>query len=164
MRLRLRRKTDFRRAWAALFLVGMLAACRPEIVFHSFRPVPPAGWERNDSLRFEAFLPDSSAAYSLCVELRHGVSYPYCELPVLLTLANDSLPDAFADTALIAVADREGRWLGTGWGDLRTASSSFISLPAGAKVSCRIVVSSLLPDSLLPGVSDVGIKIVSVPR
>ncbi len=161
MKHRKRRNPGFRTLCAAALVTSLLAACRPSVAFHSFLPVSPAGMERDDTLRFDIPLPDSAAVYSLCVELRHRVSYPYCELPLLLVLTDDSLPPRLTDTVRMAVADGQGRWLGTGWGDLRTVSSSFIPLPAGMKDSCSITLNSLLPDSLLPGVSDVGIKIVS---
>lgn len=164
MKHRLRRKPDCRGAWACLLIAGLLAACRPDVIFHSFHSVSPAGWERNDTLRFDVFLPDSAASYSLCVELRHRVSYPYCELPVVLTLTNDSLSTPFQDTVQLAVADDQGRWFGRGWGDLRTVASSFLSLPAGVKDSCRLTLTNLLPDSILSGVNDIGVKIASTSR
>ena len=59
----------------------------------------------------------------------------------------------------IPVADAEGNWFGLGWGDLRVSTSPAVDLPPGIGDTCRIYLTSALPDSLLPGVNDVGVKI-----
>lgn len=139
-------------------LAVLLGACEPHVVYHAYRALPLAGWARTDTLHFEAVLPDTAAPFRLSAELRHRTAFPYRTLPVRFRLVVPGrLP--VADTLLIPVADAKSDWYSVGWGDLRTASSPAVTLPAGIGDTCRISLTFLLPDSLLPGVNDVGIKI-----
>ena len=136
----------------------LLGACEPHVLYHAYRPLPKAEWGRTDTLRFEAVLPDPTATFRLSVELRHRTAFPYRTLPVRFTLAVPGrLP--VCDTLQIPVADAEGNWFGLGWGDLRVSTSPAVDLPPGIGDTCRISLTSALPDSLLPGVNDVGVKI-----
>lgn len=141
---------------ACCLLAVLCGACRQQVAFHAYRSLPADGWARTDTVSFEAVLPDTVPAFLLSVELRHRTSYPYRSLPVQVTLeVRGRLP--VCDTVCLPVADSLGNWYGSGWGDLRTVASPSLSLPAGLGDTCRVSLVSLLPDSLLPGVNDMGI-------
>lgn len=138
----------------------LLGACGPHVLYHSYCSLPLAGWARTDTLRFEAVLPDTLAPFQLSIELRHRICFPYRALPVRFQLrVPGRLP--VCDTLSLPVADEESNWHSVGWGDLRTTASPAVTLPPGIGDTCHITLTAALPDSLLPGVNDVGIKIVS---
>lgn len=156
------------RPYSLKFLLGLAllallgGACRQEVVFHAYRALPPEGWLRTDTVQFEAILPDTAPAFCLAVELRHRTSYPYLNLPLRLTLSvRGRLP--VCDTVCLHVADSLGNWHGAGWGDLRTVTSLPLRLPPGLGDTCLIRLVSLLPDSLLPGVNDMGVRVIAMP-
>lgn len=140
-------------------LCGMLCACSPGVAYHTFHPVPPTGWKQGDTLRYSFGLPDSTGTYALTVELRHHQDFPYQDLPVGVQVS--TLADSVwrQDTLLVPIADGQGNWKGVGGGGLyTTASPSGIVLSAtGWKDSLKVSLWPALPDSLLPGVSDVGV-------
>lgn len=140
----------------ALFLV--LGACEEQTICHTYRSLPARGWAKGDTLRFDVVLPDSNAPCLLTLEVRHSSSFPYRALPIRFALQGDSLLPV-CDTLTLSIADEAGNWLGQGGSNLRVVSSPVVSLPLDAKDTCRISLTSVLPDTLLPGVSDVGLRI-----
>lgn len=152
------RLSALKRLWLLVPLAALLGACEPHVLYHAYRSMPSCGWVHTDTLHFEVVLPDSASPFRFSVELRHRTTFPYRELPVRYTLiVPGRLP--VCDTLLIPVADAEGNWFSEGWGDLRTTSSPVVTLPPGFGDTCRISLTSVLPDSLLPGVNDVGVKL-----
>ena len=124
-------------------LLGLLLyACKSDVVYHSFHSVSSTGWRGSDTLNFTFEKPDSTATYTLTVNLRYHTNFPYMSLPLCLS-----------------IADEQGNQTGTGWGDLYLTSSTAITLPTGLTDSVRLSLLPVLPDSLLPGINDVGVCI-----
>lgn len=149
------------KALAALALAALTACTAPSTqptVFHAYRALPTRGWARTDTVTFRVLLPDTAPPLRLTLGLRHRTAFPYRRLPIQLTLhTRGRLP--VCDTLCLEIADSLGNWYGAGWGDLRTVASPSLRLPAALADTCLIRLRSLLPDTLLPGVNDIGLKL-----
>lgn len=143
-----------------VLLVFSLLCCSCEgVLFHDFCSVGTSGWNRNDTLEYiyeKDFVKDS--ALLLYVDTRTTAGYPYKEI-LLSVEALDTLGVVFyKDTLTCAVYDDKGRRAGRTAGILYQQSIEPINvfLPYQKSV---FRVMHLMPDSLLCGVSDVGIKL-----
>lgn len=145
--------------WGIMLLGLLLYACKSDVVYHSFHSVSSTGWRGSDTLNFIFEKPDSTATYTLTVNLRYHTNFPYMSLPIGLILTTSSDSVLLRDTLCLSIADEQGNQTGTGWGDLYLTSSTAITLPTGLTDSVRLSLLPVLPDSLLPGINDVGVCI-----
>lgn len=112
-----------------------------------------------DTLRFEAQVPDSQVYCRLEVEVRNRNDYPYRNLPLRIAcLTADSL-QLPPDTLNIMLADSEGGWLGTGLGNYYQLSQSVGSVHISRPGIYTFRITCLLPDSVVKGINDIGIRL-----
>lgn len=140
-------------------VVALLGACQADgVVCHRFAALPSAGWRATDTLRFVDSIPPSQAGYVLDVQVRHDARYPYQRLRIGVDTGADTLQ------LDLPVADDKGHWLGRGWGGLYIVAVQAGQLMPDSTGHCCLRVYPLMPDSLLKGVTDVGVRIACAPR
>lgn len=143
-----------------LVLLCLYCSC-DGVLFHDFRTVAVDGWGRCDTLEYvyeKGFVKDT--AVLLSVDVRTVASYPYKDIVVAVE-ALDTAGGVFCkDTFVCAVYDDNGRRVGHTAGIIyqQSSESMAISLPYQTNL---LRLSHLMPDSLLCGIFDVGIKICS---
>lgn len=142
-----------------LFIASMVGACDEHTVYHVFRSVPQEGWEREDTLCFEVSVPDSLACYKLSVEIRNRNSYPYQNIGLSVSYDGGELWKRPADSLEIILADERGIWTGNGWGCLYQQASVVGEIMMEKANQYLFKVAYTLPDEMLPGINDVGIKL-----
>lgn len=143
-----------------LWLACLLCGCDGQTACHTFCALPARGWRPGDTLRFDAVLPDSLRSYRLQVEVRHRGDYPYRNL--LLAVSHEAPATPLrTDTLQLFLADGQGIWIGKGMGGLYQHAIPIEQwrIAGGGTHTFRIL--HLLPDSLLRGISDVGIKLTT---
>lgn len=159
MKSLLRTKWLGRQSFLFLLAACLLCACGEQKLYHVYRAVPSRGWTKADTLVFPVLVSDSGCRRALSIEVRHTNNYPYRNLNVSLTLVSpDSLPLSVPDTLHLTLANESGRWNGTGLGALYLFEQPVAEHPALPDSGLyQIKIAHCLPDSLLQGVSDVGI-------
>ena len=137
----------------------LLGACNGQTVYHSFQSLSDKGWLRQDTLNFEVAVPDSFTTYRLFVEVRNQTDYPYLNLPLSITERDTALQVLSTDTVQLMLATPQGHWTGQGWGGMYQTAfpAGRITLKEAGTYRFQIVYT--LPDTLLKGISDVGIRI-----
>jgi len=136
----------------ALFLQG----CDEQVFYHTYRNIPLEGWALNDTLYFTLSISDSTFThYQYDVEIRHQENYKYKEL--ILLLQHDQSNQLMYDTLHITTSQHHGQWIGKGIGKLfqTQISKGYIS----SADTCQFKIIHLMPDSLLIGINEVGIKL-----
>ena len=93
------------------------------------------------------------------VEVRNRNNYPYQNLPLLIYYDSPEALNIKRDTLELRLADNAGIWLGDGWGGLyqSTLPAGFVRIGKAGEYRFKII--HLLPDEVLPGINDVGIKL-----
>lgn len=155
----LKNKKTLLKSFALLFIAGFYVACDEQTVYHSFQSLPTDGWQRSDTLFFNATVADSATRYRISVEVRNRSNYPYQNLPVLLCHDNPEGTDPKKDTLELKLADSAGIWLGDGWGGLFQSTFPAGSIPIEKPGEYHFKIIHLLPDEVLPGINDIGIKL-----
>ena len=147
-----------------LFLwIAFLTGCRDDGTrYHRYCAVPSDGWKGTDTLSFQLPPRFTYHKYALEIGIRHGAVYPYQDL--WLAVIHPLTPALQPDTVHIQLADEQGNWLGKG-----TSNSLFQrAVPAG-EIICfpadsLLQIVHLMKDSVLPGISDVGIRLTLPAR
>lgn len=144
-------------AAAGIVAAALLCGCDGQTVSHEYHSLPFQGWSKGDTLTYWVALPDSGAGYGLWLDVRNRNDYPYQEL--WLRVASDGLLAGHDDTLRLTLADKRGRWTGEGWGGLYQNRFFMGSVRPAQPDTFAFHVVSLMPDTLLTGVNDIGLRV-----
>lgn len=136
-----------------------LAACDSNTMYHSFLHPPKEGWNKSDTLTFKAPIEDSLATYRVSVEVRNRGDYPYSNLSLFISHNTKDSTVFVTDTIKYTLADKSGKWLGTGLGDLYQSACSYTFVAPKRSGNLIFRISHGMQDNTLIGINDVGIKI-----
>ena len=133
-------------------------------IFHNYRSVSD-GWSSGDTLRFVC--PPVSGTVPLtadvAVGVRYSAAYGYKTLPLSIT-ARIGAETIACDTVFCDIYSSNGRRNGTTGGLLYQAEFPVSGMQVQLSDTLSFSVVHLLADSLLLGVNDVGIRLVSPCR
>ncbi|MBQ7438545.1 MAG: gliding motility lipoprotein GldH [Paludibacteraceae bacterium] len=138
--------------------VCLLTSCRHDIVYSEFVAIPSGEWDENQLPEFAFNIADREAAYDILLYVRHTERYPYQNM-WLFVRGNRQ----YMDTVEFYLADDRGRWLGD-------KHHGFIEMPVLLEENYHFpdtgryyfAVQHGMRDSLLRGVTDVGIEVIRV--
>jgi gliding motility-associated lipoprotein GldH len=99
-------------SWIFLFLLT-LTACNSNTVFEQHKSFENQLWNTDSTIVFNYLVEDTISQNQLIIKLRHTVEYEFQNL--FLFIKSEKM-----DTIEIQLANKEGRWLGKGVGDIRT--------------------------------------------
>ena len=148
------------RLLAALVLCTAFIAfssCRKGVVYSEFIAISSGEWDENALPEFDFNITDNRAGYDILLYVRHTERYPYQNM-WLFVRGN---PQQYRDTIEFYLADDRGRWLGD-------KHHGFIEMPVLLETNYHFpdtgryyfAVQHGMRDSVLRGVTDVGIEIV----
>ena len=106
-----------------IFLFGILitlfSACDKNKVFEDYISIPESGWNQDSILQFTVPVIDSLQNHNLYINIRNEVDYSYSNLWLFVEIVQ---PDGKAakDTFEVTLAEPSGKWLGDGFGGLKT--------------------------------------------
>ncbi|MBB3896503.1 gliding motility lipoprotein GldH [Bacteroides pyogenes] len=153
-------KNQFRNSLFSLLGILLISACHTDIIYHSYQSLPYKGWGKSDTLFFHVSLTDTfPTALKISAEVRNRINYPYCNLYLFV---RHNLPDSTifrTDTLEFSLANKDGQWLGKGWGGIYTSECPIRrNLPAHPG-QYTLKVTHGLKDEKVAGLSDIGIRI-----
>lgn len=154
-----RNKRGYLKCIVLLFVASALSSCDKHTVYHSFQSIPQKGWAKQDTLAFDVIVPDSQTYYKLSIEVRNRNNYPYQNLNLSISYDGPEINKLPADTVKATLANKEGIWQGDGWGGLYQSTFSIGSVKIGKSGNYIFKVAYTLPDEILPGINDIGIKL-----
>lgn len=147
---------------SVVLVVLLLTACRNNIVYSRFQSVAHPGgmnpssdkWHMDSTVSFAYHIADTSADYQMIVYIRHTERFPYQNMWLFV---GDSL---LRDTIEFYLADDRGLWLGD-------KHNGFIEMPVLLEEAKHfpdtgvyyLNIQHAMRDSLLRGVTDVGLEI-----
>ena len=99
-----------------LFLIGTIVifiSCDNSIVFEKYKSFENQEWNTDSLVSFDYTITDTISKYKRVLNVRHSVEYEYQNLFLFIT------SDYSRDTIELLLADKSGKWLGSGIGDIR---------------------------------------------
>jgi len=154
-----------RRIITGLLFVAVLSACRHSIVFEKTVDIDKPGWHK-DSIVDVLYQPaDTVQAYDLFFLVRNDNEYPYSNLFLIASIENDR--QKHTDTLEYEMADAQGKWLGSGFGDIKESKLIYKknfrfkdTLPVHIRVQQAVrKTGQTMGDEILPGIKTIGIII-----
>jgi len=145
----------------ATFMVGVFA-CQPNLVFEQYQTIQQKSWDKDSVLVFTVPIADTVQNHNFFINVRNDVKYQYSNLWLFITIEQ---PDGktIEDKFEIALADPSGRWLGEGFGGLKTREAVYrrnVFFPKSGDY--KVSIQQGMREDRLKGISDVGIRIEKV--
>lgn len=97
-------------------LLATLAGCG-DVMFQQSHKVPNKNWEVDRTFQFEVPVQDTVGSYDFYIDLRNDSDYPYANIYMFVNTTFPSGKTA-RDTVECILADKRGKWLGDGLGDI----------------------------------------------
>ena len=140
-----------------LILIGCLAftSCQTDVVYSQFHPISSEQWHADSIVRFDYTIEDTTLDYRILLYVRHTERYPYQNM--WLFVDNGEMVDSIE----FYLADDRGQWLGDKHnGIIEMAVLMEESKHFSDTGTYYMKVQHGMRDTLLRGVSDVGLEIV----
>ena len=118
-------------SWTPLFLL-ILIACNSDTVFEQHKSFENQSWNTDSSIVFNYLVEDTISKNQLTIKLRHTVEYEFQNIFLFIK-------DEKVDTIEIQIANKEGRWLGKGVGNIRTVDVVYKKEKVFSKKGIRII-------------------------
>lgn len=141
-----------------LFLAAF-SACDTNRVFDEYQPIFESNWQKDSLVVFDIPISDTLQNHNLYVNIRNDVNYGYSNLWLFVEIEQ---PDGMAvqDTFEMVLAEPSGKWLGEGFGGLKTRRAMYRSnvfFPGSGDY--KISIQQGMRDNILEGISDVGFRV-----
>lgn len=152
--------TSALRTLAIVLAVAATASCRRQLAYHTYRPTPTEGWEQGDTLHFHIDTLRHAGRYAMSIGVRTSASTPYPFQSLFLVVREHwHAPERITcDTIECRLTDSEGDLTGTGV-SIYQAEQPLHTLELGDSASADISITHIMRRELLPGITDVGLKL-----
>lgn len=157
--LRRKMKALLRNSSLLLLTAWLTTACIEHTVYHSYQSIPAKGWGKRDTLLFRIPIADSLKTLRLTAEVRNKDEYAYQDFYLIVSHNLQDSTVFQTDTLKFILADKDGKWQGTGWGSLFQSALPLETAVARYAGNYTFKVAQGMKDETLMGITDVGIKI-----
>lgn len=144
-----------------MLLVLINISCDKQEIYYHFHELKDEAWVQNDTLVFDidSTLFELNKPYDLTIEVTNSVNYPYQNIWIFVQ-SNIDADSVFVDNSKeFLLADKLGKWQGSGFGTLYQSSLPFGEITFKEKRNYRIKIEHGMRDQTLSGIEKVGIKI-----
>ena len=140
-------------------LVIFICACEKSLVFEKNEKMTAGQWHQNDHVDFDVDIADTINLHNFYINLRHGGNYHFSNIFMFIST---KMPDGefFRDTLECSLAQEDGKWYGSGIGDIcdvRIAFKKNLVFPLKGKY--HFSIEQAMRMNSLPYVFDVGVRI-----
>lgn len=146
----------------ALTLLLIFASCTNDIVFFNYSSTSPDGWEKNDTVTFNVPPVRERGHYSAMLGLRVNNSYPFQSITLIVeqTIYSKSRSIRLTrDTVTCHITTEDGTITGQGLYIYQYDQPLHLAPALAAGDSLHYAIRHNMRRNILPGVSDVGIRL-----
>lgn len=142
-----------------IILIALFSACDKNKVFDQYKTLPQPGWHKDSLLVFELNVADTLHANNLYINVRNDIKYKFSNLWLFIEIES---PDSTAktDTFEIVLADPTGKWMGTGFGGIKSNQIMYrrsAIFPVSGMY--KINIGHGMRSNLLKGINDIGVRV-----
>ena len=133
-----------------LVLIGtiiMFISCDNSIVFEDYKTFENQDWNADSLVVFNYSITDTTAENKVVIKVRHTVDYEYQNLFLFITRDK-------TDTVELFLADKSGKWLGSGIGDVREVEYLYDQLVFSKKENYNLQIEQAMRYGHLEKIQD----------
>jgi len=142
------------------FIIISIFACNKSGVFGEYKTIPRAVWHRDSVVVFQVPVTDTLQNHNLFVNVRNDIKYKYSNLWLFIDIIQPGDSTSVTDTLEVTLADQTGKWLGKGFGGIKTSETLFrknVFFPVAGNY--QIQIKQGMRGQLLEGITEVGFKV-----
>jgi gliding motility-associated lipoprotein GldH len=137
-----------------------MLSCNRGGVFGGYKSIPKSVWNRDSLVVFQIPVTDTVQRHSLFLNVRNDIEYKYSNLWLFVEIIQPGDSTAVIDTFEFTLADQTGKWLGHGFGGVKTNEMLFKSnvyFPVSGNY--QIQIQHGMRGKLLKGITEVGYRV-----
>jgi len=147
------------------FVLGCISlitifACNNSRGFGEYKTIPRATWHRDSMVVFQIPVTDTLKNHNLYVDVRNDIEYKYSNLWLFIDIIQPGDSTAVTDTLEVTLADPTGKWLGHGFGGVKTSEILFrgkVFFPVSGNY--EIQIKQGMRGQQLEGITEVGFRV-----
>ena len=135
-------------------------ACNDGGDFGEYKTIPHATWHRDSVVVFQIPVTDTVQNHNLYVNVRNDINYKYSNLWLFVEIIQPGVSQTVIDTFEVTLADPTGKWLGHGFGGIKTTENLFRSnvyFPVSG--TYNIQIKQGMRGKLLEGITEIGFQV-----
>jgi len=101
-----------------LLMLLIMQSCDPNMVYDKFKETDEGSWSWDEPIMFEVDITDTVSDHNVYLNIRHTKEYQKTNLYTFLSLTGPS-GAVINDTIEFTIARPNGKWLGTGFGNIK---------------------------------------------
>ncbi|HTA28356.1 MAG TPA: gliding motility lipoprotein GldH [Bacteroidia bacterium] len=147
----------------SLLISITISSCTKDVVYRNCTTIPNDIWDMNKPLTFDVPVSDTINKYNIFVTVRNADNYDFSNLYLFIDI-NSPMKVVERDTMECILADANGKWLGSGLGDIWDNKILFKRNVKFRKPGIYefIITQAMRVDSL-PMIMDAGLSIEKSP-
>ena len=146
-----------------MLVVLMLTACNDKTVYHDYEQTPASGWEKNDPLSFTLPPIQETGNYKEEVGMRINGSFPFLSLSLIVEQTKLNTGEKQCDTLVCELINKRGYPQGKGVSQYQYLFP-LKTLQLNKGDSLYIEIRHDMKREILPGITDVGLKVSKTSR
>jgi gliding motility-associated lipoprotein GldH len=142
-----------------LVLIISIFSCNNGGVFGEYKTIPRAMWHRDSVLVFHIKVTDTLQNHNLFIDVRNDIEYKYSNLWLFIGIIPPGDSTAVTDTLEVTLADLTGKWLGNGFGGIKTSETLFrknVFFPVSGNY--EIQIKQGMRGTQLDGITEIGFR------
>ncbi len=139
----------------------VFASCNTNTVFTQSITLPTGGWYKNNEVVFNVNIKDTLINYSFNLNIRNTNKYRFNNLYLFLTTKFPN-GNVSRDTIECILANKEGKWLGKGWGSVKENDillKSDLRFPLAGNY--KFLIQQAMRVDTLKGIENIGLSIIA---
>lgn len=155
------RKKAFQFLYLGLF-IALFVSCDTNRIFEEYYPINSGSWHKDSLVVFNIPINDTLQNNNLFINIRNDINYGYSNIWLFVNIQQ---PDGMAvkDTFEMVLAEPSGKWLGQGFGGLKTRQAMYrnnVYFPNSGEY--KISIQHGMRNPILEGIRDVGFRVEKV--
>lgn len=153
------KKLGFQFFAGCIFLISVVS-CNNDSVFNQYKTIPKGKWNRDSLLIFKVPVTDTLLNHNLFINVRNDIEYKYSNLWLFIEITQPGHTVTVKDTFEITLADPTGKWIGTGFGGIKTNETLYrqnVYFPVSGIYEIKIQHG--MRGKILENITDVGVRV-----
>jgi gliding motility-associated lipoprotein GldH len=147
------------------FLIGCvliitIIKCNNGDFFSEYKTIPHAIWHKDSLIVFQIPITDTLQNHNLYIYVRNDIDYKYSNLWLFIEIIEPGEIKAVVDTFEVTLADPTGKWLGHGFGGVKTNEMLFkqhVYFPVSGNY--KIQIQQGMRGKQLEGITEIGFRV-----